>query len=228
MWKTFLATFQAPWYIIGMERNQKMGGPTDDDQERQEATDTPDMSRPGATEAHASREHQLLTVKEAVALFNRNGILRSKKSIQSFCQAGALDCTRDPDQNQWYIEPESVKRLIGEIQDIQDRHNDAPAPFTPGATDSDKGATETHDMVRPGATYPNPKEEFSTCESKESGNLTDKVIVEGLLAQLDAKDTQIEAKDKQIGELHVLLKQAQDKIPQLQAGQGSQPLDDQE
>ena len=74
MWKTFLATFQAPWYIIGMERNQKMGGPTDDDQERQEATDTPDMSRPGATEAHASREHQLLTVKEAVALFNRNGI----------------------------------------------------------------------------------------------------------------------------------------------------------
>ena len=47
-------------------------------------------------------------------------------------------------------------------------------------------------------------------------------------SQQKQSEQQLESKDKQIGELHVLLKQAQQKIPQLQPGQGSQPREDQE
>ena len=219
MWKTFLATPPAPCYVGGMENDQEQEAQADGDNERQGATDAPDMSRPGATEAIESNEPRLLTVKEAVALFNKNGISRSKKSIQRFCQSGALDCTRDPDQNRWYIEPGSATRLIGEIHDIQDRDDQPITPFSQDATRGDNGATDAPDMSRLGAT--NLKEESSASGPTESRNLTDKVIVEGLLAQLDAKDSQIE-------QLHILLRQAQEKIPLLQAGQGTQAHEVQE
>lgn len=228
MWKTFFATLLAPCYVTRMETNQEQEVSAGDDKERQDATEATDMARLGATEALESKEHRLLTVKEAVGLFNQNGILRSKKSIQRFCKAGALDCTRDPDENRWYIEPGSVERLIGEIHDIQSRHNQEATPFSQGATGSDNDVPDATDLSRQVAPDLKPKEGSRKSGPVESWNLTDKAIVEGLLAQLDAKDTQIKAKDNQIEQLHVLLKQAQEKIPQLQPGHGSRPHEEQE
>ena len=208
-----------------MENDQEQQHSAAGDSERQAATDTPDMSRPGATEDLESEKPRMLTTQEALAIFEQSGIPRSKRSIERYCVFEKLECKFDTDENRYYIKQESVERLVGEIRQIQSRHKQETTPFSQVSTVHDNGATDTPDMSRPGATNPKPERIPWTTEPMEPRNLTEKTI-DGLLAQLDAKDTQIKAKDEQIEQLHVLLRQAQEKIPLLQPGQGSQSHED--
>ena len=210
-----------------MESDQKQQQSDGGDRKRRAASDTPDMSRPGATKDLESEQPGMLTTQETLAIFVQGGIPRSKRSIERYCVFGKLDCKWDADENRYYINPGSIERLIGEIRQIQNRHKQETTPFSQGAATADNRATDTLDMSRPGATDLEPKEVFRSSGPMERWNLTDKTL-EGLLAQLEAKDTQIKAKDNQIEQLHVLIKQAQEKIPQLQAGQGTLRDEDQE
>ena len=227
MWITFLGACLTPCYGMGMENDQEQQHSAGDDSERQAAADTPGMARPGATEGIESEKQRMLTTQEALAIFVQSGIPRSKRSVERYCVFGKLDCKWDADENRYYINKGSIERLAGEIRQIQSRHKQKPTPFSRGVTTPGNGAADTPGMPRPGATDQKPKEDSRTSGTMGPWNLTEKTM-EGLLAQLDAKDSQIKAKDNQIEQLHVLIKQAQEKIPQLQPGQGTQRPEDQE
>ena len=75
-----------------------------------------------------------VTTKEAVSLFEDGGVPRSLRSIERYCKRGRLDAYLHPDEDTYYIEPESIERLIEELRQLQERRfNRAPSPVATAA-----------------------------------------------------------------------------------------------
>ena len=90
-------------------------------------------------------EAHTLSAKEVAEVFEQAGIPRSPRSAERYCAAGKLDCIKDPDEGHWYVSKESVDSLVGQLKELQARHQRLEVP-EPGATTSangGQGPTET-------------------------------------------------------------------------------------
>jgi hypothetical protein len=113
-----------------------------------------------------------LTIDEVAALFEREGLPRSMRTLQRYCASGRLDCLKTDTiaGEQYFVDPHSVERAITELKQLSalthrelaatdtSRH-DATQRVTPQqlteetspATDYD---TPRHDTTRPDMTPP--------------------------------------------------------------------------
>src|SRR5215213_3583799 len=79
-----------------------------------------DAARSSAPVDYDKPRHPL-TIADAVELFAQLGALRSKRSVQRFCEQGHLDCVRikGPRGDQFFINRESVARYAEELRQIE-------------------------------------------------------------------------------------------------------------
>jgi hypothetical protein len=79
-----------------------------------------DTARSSAPADYDKARHPL-TITDAVKLFAQLGTLRSKRSVQRFCEQGHLNCVRikDPRDDQFFINRESVLRYAEELRQIE-------------------------------------------------------------------------------------------------------------
>ena len=60
--------------------------------------------------------------------------------IERYCKRGRLDAYLHPDEDTYYIEPESIERLIEELRQLQERRfNRAPSPVATAAVNVGDG-----------------------------------------------------------------------------------------
>jgi len=83
-------------------------------------------------------EAHTLSSKEVARLFEQADIPRSPRSAERYSEFGKLDCIKDPDEGHWYASKESVDLLIGQLKELQARHQQSGVPV-PGATASANG-----------------------------------------------------------------------------------------
>ena len=76
----------------------------------------------GPTVSRQTNEAHTLSSKEAEQLFEEAGIPRSQRSIERYCESAKLDCIIDPDEKHWYASQKSVDLLIGQLKELQARH----------------------------------------------------------------------------------------------------------
>jgi len=81
-----------------------------------------------------------MTTTEVVKLFEESGLPREKRSIERYCEAGKLDCFKDPDEQRYYVTRTSAEKLIGHLKEIKERHPQPNASATPPA------ATAAHNV----------------------------------------------------------------------------------
>lgn len=131
-----------------MDSEQKtVNGPTGGDAGGQRP---PMAANGGQRPTVTPSEAHTLSSKEVAGLFEQTGIPRSPRSAERYCEFGKLDCIKDPDEGHWYASKESVDLLIGQLKELQARHQNTEgvnAPETPGR---DKGG------VLSGAGGPSP------------------------------------------------------------------------
>ena len=72
-------------------------------------------------------DHHTMTTSEVVKLFEDSGLPREKRSIERYCEAHKLDCFKDPDEMRYYITRASAEKLIGHLQELQQRHQQQSA-----------------------------------------------------------------------------------------------------
>jgi uncharacterized protein (DUF1778 family) len=87
-------------------------------------------------------DHHTMTTTEVVKLFEESGLPREKRSIERYCEAGKLDCFKDPDEMRYYITQESAEKLIGHLKELQARHQQPNASAPTAAS----GATVENDV----------------------------------------------------------------------------------
>lgn len=86
---------------------------------------SPNMSDgdgPRPTRLLERKEAHALTSTEVTKIFEHAGLLRTQRSIERYCKAEKLDCFFDPDEQRYYITRGSVDRLVGQLKEIQARH----------------------------------------------------------------------------------------------------------
>jgi hypothetical protein len=83
-----------------------------------------------------------MTTTEVVKLFEASALPREKRSIERYCEAGKLDCFKDPDELRYYITRASAEQLIGHLKEIKARHQQQPSVQASTPT----SATVEHDV----------------------------------------------------------------------------------
>src|SRR6266496_1705949 len=89
-----------------------------DDNLRQEAATTPDLSPQAATSGDSDYS---LAIEDALARYEAAGVPRTPRSIQRYCAKGDLDCHRVETQFgvKFLITPASVDRHIAYINEVR-------------------------------------------------------------------------------------------------------------
>ena len=89
-----------------------------DDNPRQEAATSADLSRRAAT---TSDSDYSLSIDDALARYEEAGVPRTPRSVQRYCAKGDLECHRveTPFGTKFLITPESVDRHIGYIKEVR-------------------------------------------------------------------------------------------------------------
>ncbi len=89
-----------------------------DDNPRQEAATSTDLSRHAATTGDSDYS---LSIDDALARYEQAGLPRTPRSIQRYCAKGDLDCHRveTPFGVKFLITPESVDRHIAYIKEVR-------------------------------------------------------------------------------------------------------------
>jgi hypothetical protein len=79
----------------------------------------------------------MLTSNEVEAMFEHAGLPRTQRSIERYCKFDKLECQFDTDEMRWYITQKSAERLIGQIKEIQARHEkNEPVGLGPTVSDT--------------------------------------------------------------------------------------------
>lgn len=99
----------------------------------------------GPTVSHEPAEAHTLNSKEAAKFFEQAGIPRSQRSVERYCKSGKLDCIIDPDEEHWYVSQESVGLLIGQLREIQARHQRSEAVEPEATTSANDGQRPTQE-----------------------------------------------------------------------------------
>ena len=113
--------------------NPQYESPTTSDNVGHSPTMT-DTVRPRPTTSDQRTEAHTLTSREVLKLFEQSGLLRSQRSIERYCKDEKLDCFFDPDEERYYVTQSSVDRLVGQLKEIQERHQQMPVVDTPPAS----------------------------------------------------------------------------------------------
>src|SRR5438309_9443968 len=89
-----------------------------DNNQRQGAAKTTDLSRPVATTDDSDYS---LSIEDALARYEAAGVPRTPRSIQRYCAKGDLDCHRveTPFGVKFLITPTSVDRHIAYINEVR-------------------------------------------------------------------------------------------------------------
>src|ERR1700674_4161118 len=89
-----------------------------DDEPRQEAATSADLSRQAATSGDSDYS---LSIDDALARYEQAGVPRTPRSIQRYCAKGDLDCHRveTPFGVKFLITPASVDRHIAYINEVR-------------------------------------------------------------------------------------------------------------
>ena len=89
-----------------------------DDEQRQVAATTGDLSRQAGT---SNDGEYSLSVDDALALYEEAGLSRTPRSIQRYCANGDLACHRveTPIGSRFLITPMSIERHIAYIREVQ-------------------------------------------------------------------------------------------------------------
>src|SRR6266567_5078200 len=89
-----------------------------DDQLRQQAPTSSDISRPAATSGGSDYS---LSIEDALIRYEQAGVPRTPRSIQRYCAKGDLDCHRveTPFGAKFLITPESIDRHIAYIKEVR-------------------------------------------------------------------------------------------------------------
>jgi hypothetical protein len=89
-----------------------------DDNPRQEAATSTDLSRHAATGGDGDYS---LSIENALALYEQAGLPRTPRSVQRYCAKGDLDChrTETPFGMKFLIKPESIDRHIAYIKEVR-------------------------------------------------------------------------------------------------------------
>jgi len=93
-------------------------------------------------------ENHILTVREAVRLFEAANVARSERSIVNWCQPNRqgiarLDAYYDPNERRYYITPQSVEAVIAEERAKATRNNHSDSLPHDAATFGNHPATES-------------------------------------------------------------------------------------
>ena len=104
---------------------------------------TSDHVRPRLTMSDTRTEAHTLTSREVLKLFEQSGLLRSQRSIERYCKDEKLDCFFDPDEERYYVTQASADRLIGQLKEIQERHQQVTVSDVPPVAAPTSGPTPT-------------------------------------------------------------------------------------
>jgi hypothetical protein len=109
-----------------------------------------------------------MTTTEVVKLFEDAALPREKRSIERYCEAGKLDCFKDPDEMRYYITRASAEKLIGHLKELKERHSQQNTPPSPPA------ATAEHDVRQ----SPTPSHEASNVKPETQQNRASETAIE--------------------------------------------------
>src|SRR5919199_5997351 len=93
-----------------------------DDQQQINNPTMSDHVGPRPTMSTTRSDQHTMTTTEVVKLFEDSALPREKRSIERYCEAGKLDCFKDPDEMRYYITRASAEQLIGHLKEIKARH----------------------------------------------------------------------------------------------------------
>jgi hypothetical protein len=169
-----------------------------DDEQRQEAATSTDLSRHGAT---SSDSIYSLSIDEALQRYEDAGLPRTPRSVQRYCAKGDLDCHRieTPFGVKFLIMPESVDRHIAYIKEVR-----------PVATDRDLSRQVATDVAgknndeEPGheaATGDDTQRQATTEIPVSQPVAASTRIVELLQSENELLRGQLVVKDKQIADM---------------------------
>src|SRR6266567_9241597 len=111
-----------------------------DDQLRQQAPTSSDISRPAATSGGSDYS---LSIEDALVRYEQAGVPRTPRSIQRYCAKGDLDCHRveTPFGMKFLITPASIDRHIAYINEVRlvATSRDVPRHVATDVAGEDKG-----------------------------------------------------------------------------------------
>lgn len=195
-----------------------------DDNLRQDAATSPDLSRPVATSDDNPRQPSFrpdsdftLTIEDALARYEHAGHPRTPRSIQRYCAKGHLDCRRIETSfgEKYLIDPNSVAKHIAYIEEVRPATtghdmSQLVAPSVAATDSSDKprqDAPTSRDLSRPVATSRTNESEPDEPRPATTGPDMSQLVaaedryVKAIERENDFLRGQIVTKDTQIKEL---------------------------
>ena len=183
-----------------------------------------DTSRHSATSYEPLRH--TLTVHEVELQLSAAGVGRTPRTIQRLCDNRVFDAARLGGNNEWFIAPDSVPKVIADFR----AHDDLRARRVATLRDTarhdanEKGLNDANDMTRHGAT----QRDMSVAQSLDNGTTTphdtsrhdatdydiyEHPYVKKLEDRVDKLETKYEAQVRRTEEIQI---QSQEKILELQ------------
>jgi hypothetical protein len=170
-----------------------------DDNRRQEAATSTDLSRHPAT---PSDNDYSLSIEDALTRYEQVGVPRTPRSIQRYCAKGDLDCHRveTPFGMKFLITPASVDRHIAYIKEVRlvGTSRDLPRHAATSVAGENKGIE-----LRPGAATGDDNRRQATTDDRYVARLESEN--EFLRGQIAVKDEQIKEQTARARETNILI-----------------------
>jgi hypothetical protein len=168
-----------------------------DDNPRQEAATTDDLSRPAAT---GNDSDYSLSIEDALTRYEAAGLPRTRRSVQRYCAKGDLDAHRieTPFGEKFLISPASVDRHIAYINEVRLVATSRGMP-RPVATEAEPENADHVDARGP-ATSDDDQRPATTINDVAHPAASDDRYVAALERENDFLRAQIAVKDRQIAD----------------------------
>lgn len=180
------------------------------------------------------RARHSLTIYQAVELFAKLGVPRSKRSVQRFCEQDHLDCVRIKGArgDQFFINRESVERYAEELRQIDavasfaaEERQDVPQHVAARSSAPERATTPELVSVAPSpAVEPERDERAEVIEQlrEESAKLRDenlhlRIDNRGKEQAINFITAQAKEKDQQLQDMSYRLGAAETRLAQLEA-----------
>src|SRR3712207_4571983 len=183
-----------------MSDDQQQNSPTESDNVRPSPTQSDHDGQRPTVSATRSDQHTMTTT-EVVKLFEESGLPREKRSIERYCEAGKLDCFKDPDEMRYYVTHASAEKLIGHLKELKERHPQPTASATPppaatAAHNVRQSPTMSHD---PGDVKHGTPEKQS--EKQATGEYDEQLVKENAAMKARLKELESENLLLKVGKL---------------------------
>ena len=167
-----------------------------------------------------------LTIPQAVELFARLDVPRSKRSVQRFCEQGHLDCVRIKGArgDQFFINRESVERYAEELRQIEavatigaePRHDAQQHAVARNSAPTSESATSAS-VADPVPTQTSATETEATIQKFKDEMLNLRIDNRGKEQAINFLTEQAREKDQHLHDLSYRLGAAETRLAQLEA-----------